>query len=134
MNRCNRILLIVEKEDIVLEPNFNDSFRYREYFIDWSKVVIKIDSSFKIDNYYDYYELLKEYPETANYLFEIDDPSNKFITLFSDLKFVEILKRLKAKITCKGVEIEVKEIKKGEEMKIFIDQLKTNIKKKNFRK
>ena len=130
MNRCNRILLIVEKEDIVLEPNFNDSFRYREYFIDWSKVVIKIDSSFKIDNDY---ELLKEYPETANYLFEIDDPSNKFITLFSDLKFVEILKRLKAKIACKGVEIEVKEIKKGEEMKIFIDQLKTNI-KKNFRK
>ena len=125
-----RILLLAEKKDIVLELKFNDSWWYREYFIDWSKVVIKIDSSFKIDNDY---ELLKEYPETANYLFEIHDPSNKFITLFSDLKFVEILKRLKAKITCKGVEIEVKEIKKGEEMKIFIDQLKTNIKKKNFR-
>ena len=125
----NNIYLIVEKNEFALDVNFGNSRKYIKYFDFWSRVHIKINSSFKTKKAID---IIKEYSETADYLFEIDDPWNKFLKLLTDDRFVERLKEINAKISCKRVLIQVKLIKDKEEKENFIENIKKDIKKKIF--
>ena len=119
----NSIYMIVEKKDLTLTCWLFEITYYKRFLRYFSKIEIKIKGWSK-DDVIDKILLL---PNNVSYIFDICGRLDKSLRFLYDDTFVNKVKELNGKITCRGIDIDVKQLCLEETKDFWIDNLKRKL-------
>ena len=120
----NNIYMIVEKKNLALTCWMTEIYYFKKFLRYLSKIKIKIEGC--PNN-----AVIKKFlwlPSNASYTFDICSSLDESLDFLDDDKFVNKVKALNGKITCRGIDIDVKKLCLKETKYCLIDNLKRKIK------
>ena len=120
----NNIYMIAEKKNLALTCWMTEIYYFKKFLRYLSKIKIKIEGC--PNN-----AVMKNFlwlPSNASYTFDICSRLDESLDFLDDDKFVNKVKALNGKITCRGINIDVKKLCLKETKYCLIDNLKRKIK------
>ena len=119
----NSIYMIVEKKDLTLTCWLTEITDYKKILRYFSKIKIKIKGwpeDAEINK-------ILQLPSNVSYTFAIRGRLDESLDFLDDDRFVNKVKELNGKITCRGIDIDVKKLCLEETKYCLIDNLKRKI-------